>query len=75
MSVVISIRIPRELKEKLGRLNINISETVRKLLEEYVREIEVRELEEKLKDLRTRLAGKVDPVTIAELVRCDRDRR
>ena len=74
-SVVISIRVPRKLKEKLEKLNINVSEVTRKLLEEYVEEVEMKILEENLKKLREKLAGKIDPTTIAKLIREDRNRR
>lgn len=46
-SVVISVRIPRELKERLERLNVNVSEVVREMLEKYVEEVEERLLAEK----------------------------
>jgi predicted DNA-binding protein len=72
-SVVISIRIPRELKERLERLNVNISEVVREMLEKYVEEAEEKLLVEKLRRLRIRLAGKIDPATIARIIREDRD--
>lgn len=72
---VISVRIPKELKEKLENLNVNVSEIVRGFLEEYVEEVEMKRLEERLKRLRIRLAGKVDPTIIAELVREDRAKR
>ena len=75
MSVVISVRIPRELKERLERLGVNVSETVRDLLEEYIEEVEMNQLEDRLRRLRLRLAGKVDPKAIAELVREDRVKR
>ena len=74
-SIVVSIRIPRELKEKLEELNINVSGVTRKLLEEYVEEVEIKILEENLKNLREKLAGKIDPATIARLIREDRSRR
>ncbi len=73
-SVVISVRIPRKLKERLERLNVNVSEVVREILERYVEEAEERVLVEKLRGLRGRLAGRVDPITIAKLVREDRSR-
>ena len=72
---VISVRIPKELKEKLENLNVNVSEIVRGFLEKYVEEVEMKRLEERLKRLRIRLAGKVDPTIIAELVREDRAKR
>jgi len=73
-SVVVSVRIPQELKEKLDKLNINVSEVVRSLLEKYIKEVELERLREKLKKLNKRLAGKVDASTIAILVREDRSR-
>ncbi len=45
-SVTISVRIPKELKEKIDRYGVRISEVVRKALEEEVRR---RELEEAAK--------------------------
>lgn len=71
-SVVISVRLPRELKERLEKLNTNISDVVRRLLEEYVEKFEVRELRSRLRRLRNRLAGRIDPKIIAKLVREDR---
>ncbi|WP_228546748.1 CopG family transcriptional regulator [Hyperthermus butylicus] len=55
MSVTVSFRIPRELKERMDRLRgkVNWSEEVRRFLEERVREYEqleaIRELEETVK--------------------------
>jgi len=72
--VVISIRIPRKLKKELEELNINVSEVVRELLEKYVRKKREKILLEELKKLREHLAGKIDPKTIAKLVREDRER-
>jgi len=69
---VISVRLPRELKERLERLNTNISDVVRRLLEEYVEKFEVRELRSRLRRLRNHLAGRIDPKIIAKLVREDR---
>ncbi len=74
-TVVISVRIPKELKEKLEELNVNVSELVRELLEKYVEEVEVKNLEDRLRKLRLRLAGRVSPTLIAKLVHEDRDRR
>ncbi len=74
-SVVVSIRIPRELKRRLDELGVNVSEVVRKLLEQYVEEVERARLGERLERLRQRLAGKVDPETIARIVRESREQR
>lgn len=74
-SVVVSVRIPRELKERLDKLNINVSEVIRGLLEGYVEKAELKRLEERLMRIRKRLAGRIDASTIAALVREDRRRR
>ncbi len=74
MSVTVSFRIPRELKERMDRLRgkVNWSEEVRRFLEERVREYEqleaIRELEEALKTLPQAPRG-----TALRYVREDRD--
>lgn len=73
-SVVVSVRIPRELKERLDELNVNVSEVVRGFLEKYVEEVELERLRGRLRRLRERLAGRVDAAIIAALVREDRGR-
>ncbi len=74
MSTIITVRVPRELKEKLKKHNIDISNVVRELLTKYVEELETRELLEELDRIRSELGDKVDPNRVAELVREDRDR-
>lgn len=70
MSVVIHVRVPRELKRRLDELRVNISEEVRLFLERRIRQLEaerlVRELEELLSSMR-----KVSDST--RLIREDRD--
>lgn len=70
---VITIRVAREIKEKLEKYNVNVSETVRKLLEKYLVELELKNLAERLDLLRERLSAKIDPKLVAKLVREDRD--
>ena len=48
MNVVIHVRVSRELKERLERLGVNISEEVRRLLEARVRQLELERLAEEL---------------------------
>ena len=48
MSVVIHVRVSRELKERLERLGVNISEEVRRLLEARVHQLELERLAEEL---------------------------
>ena len=72
---VITIRVAREIKEKLEKHDINISETVRELLEKYLAELETRNLAQKLEVLRDHLSRKIDPKVVAQLVREDREKR
>jgi len=72
---VITVRVAREIKQKLEKYNVNISETVRKLLDKYLVELELKNLAERLELLRERLSGKIDPKLVAKLVREDREIR
>ena len=72
---VITIRVAREIKEKLEKHDVNISETVRKLLDKYLVELELKNLAERLELLRERLSSKIDPKLVAKLVREDREKR
>ena len=69
---IITIRVTRDVKEKLEKYDVNISETVRKLLDKYLLELELSDLAERLEFLRERLSGKIDPNLVANLVREDR---
>jgi hypothetical protein len=71
----ITIRVPEEIKEKIDKYNINVSETVRTLLYGYLSELESKDLADRLELLRERLGNTVDPKLVAELVREDRERR
>ncbi len=74
MSVTVSFRIPKELKEKMKRLRsrVNWSEEVRRFLEERVRELEqleaIKELEDSVKAL-----TQVPRGTALKYLREDRD--
>jgi hypothetical protein len=70
---VITIRVTREIKEKLEKYNIKVSETLRKLLEKYLLELELKNLAERLESLKERLSNKIDPKLVAKLVREDRE--
>lgn len=72
---VITIRVAKEIKERLEKYNVNISETVRKLLDKYLVELELKDLGERLEQLRERLSNKIDPKLVAKLVREDREKR
>ena len=68
-----SVRIPRELKEKLDELEINVSDEVRRCLSNMVaREESLRKLEEVDKVLRSRDL-KIPEGTAEVLIREERD--
>jgi hypothetical protein len=67
--------VARNVKEKLEKYHVNVSETVRELLDKYLVELETKDLGEKLDQLQERLCGKIDPATVAKLVREDREKR
>lgn len=72
---VITVRVAREIKEKLEKYNVKVSETVRKLLEKYLVDLELKNLAQRLELLKGRLGCKVDPKLAARLVREDREVR
>lgn len=72
---VITVRVPRKIKKTLEKYNVNISETVRKLLERYLEELERRDLSRRLETLKNRLGGKIQSKLVAKLVREDREAR
>ena len=70
---VITIRVTREIKEKLEKYNVKVSETLRKLLEKYLIELELKGLAERLESLKERLNNQIDSRLVAKLVREDRE--
>ncbi len=74
MSVVIGIRVPKELKKKLDELGINYSEEIKKFLEELVFRENMRRVLENIKKIRRKI-GKVEGNLAVEFVREDRDGR
>ncbi|RLG86472.1 MAG: hypothetical protein DRO39_03140 [Thermoprotei archaeon] len=74
-TVVILVRIPRELKERMERIpGVNWSEVIRKLLEEavarYEAEAVIRRVEQHLSDV-----PELPPGTVSRWVRSDRGSR
>jgi post-segregation antitoxin (ccd killing protein) len=69
---VITIRVPKKVKEKLKKYNVNISETVRKVLDKCLEELEQKDLKEKLEQAKC-IGNKIDPESIAKLIREDRE--
>jgi hypothetical protein len=69
---IITIRVPRKVKEKLKKYNVNVSQTVRKVLNERLEELERKDLEEKLEKIKQRLGDSIDPKLLAKLIHEDR---
>ena len=74
MSVTVSFRIPKKLKEKMDALRgtINWSEEVRKFIENRIREYEQARAIEELEKIINRLP-EVPKGTVTKYVREDRD--
>ena len=72
MSAVIHVRIPRQLKEKIDELGINVSEEVRKYLEKRVRQAEMERIAALIRSRLQRMR-KVSDST--QLIRQDRESR
>ena len=74
MSVTVSFRIPKKLKEKMDALRgtINWSEEVRKFIERRIRECEQAKAIEELEKIIKRLP-EVPRGTVTKYVRKDRD--
>ena len=75
MSVVVSFRIPRELKERMDKFgDVNWSDLVRRFLEETVAKLEAeRTLEKISKDLED--VPELPRGTVARWLRSDRESR
>jgi hypothetical protein len=74
VSVVISVRVRKELKEELERHGIDYAEAVRRFLEELVARERRRLTLEKAREVREMLRSKVGTLPpSAELIREDRD--
>ncbi len=70
--VTVSAKVKRELLEEARRLGINVSELMRRALEEEVRRRRLVRLEERLRGKRDILA-KIDVDEIVRLIREDRE--
>ena len=75
MSVVVSVRIPRWLKEELEKYGINIAEVIRRSLLEEIERIEREEIEKQLDILRNKLRRKIDPYELSRIIDEDREGR
>ena len=74
MSTVISVRIPKKLKEKMDELRdvVNWSEEIRKFLEKRVEELHRRKVLEEIRKVLEKIP-EAPKGTVAKYVREDRD--
>jgi len=72
--ITVSTKVRKEVVEKARRLGVNVSEFLRKTLEEEVRRRELEHLEKKLNELDSVLE-KIDMNEIVSLIREDRESR
>ena len=73
-SVVISVRIPEELKDKLEKYNIAEAEVIRWALINEVKKAKAKELEKEAKEIKEVLS-KIPAEEAAEKIREDRESR
>jgi len=72
--ITVSTKVRKEVVEKARRLGVNVSEFLRKTLEEEVRRRELERLEKKLNELDSVLE-KINMNEIVSLIREDRESR
>ncbi len=71
--VTISVKIPKEVKEKLEKAGISPSKIVKKTLIDIAKEIELRELEKEIEKFEDILA-KIPTERVVKSIREDRER-
>ena len=73
-SVIVSVRVPKELREELKKYGVNVSQIVRKALEEEVKRRRIEELKEAAGRL-GELFANIQDEAIVEAIRRMRDER
>ena len=73
-SVVISVRIPEELKEELEKYNIDEAEVIRRALVNEVKKAKAKELEKEAEEIKEVLS-KIPIEDVIKEIREDRDER
>jgi len=69
------VRIPRRLREKLGKRGVDVAEALRRSFLKGARRLELEEVGRQLDALRERLKGKVEPYEFARIVDEERKER
>lgn len=71
--VNVSVKVPRELRDKMRQVDVNWSEYLRKVIEDKVREELAKKAARRLDEIRSR-AGEVSTGEIVKWLREDRER-
>jgi len=74
-SFTVSAKIRWELREKLKKYGIKVSEVINRALEEEVLRLEEKELKRKLDEVSSRVRGKIGERDIVLAVRASREER
>ncbi len=69
---VVSIRVPKKLKEEMKKVNVNWSKYLRSVIEEKIRQIKMEEASRKIDEIRNKTAMGV--FNAAKSIREDRDK-
>jgi post-segregation antitoxin (ccd killing protein) len=72
--ITVSTKVRKELVERARALGVNVSEVLRKSLEEWVMKRELEELEKKLEEMSETLE-KIDLDEVTRIIREDRETR
>ncbi len=75
VSVVVSVRIPRHVKETLEKHGVNIAEFIRQKLVEEAERLEEDELWDMIDEIARKLRDKIDPYEWARIIDEDRKSR
>lgn len=73
MSIVVSAKIPIELKKKADQYKIQVGKTLRKALEEKITHLEKQELSLKLDEINKTVGNKISKKNIVDTIRETRD--
>jgi predicted DNA-binding protein len=72
--VTVSVKIPTEMKEKLGKLGVKPSKLLRGAIEQELKNLEVAKIKEEIERLKPVLK-KISKEAVTESIREDRERR
>lgn len=72
--VVVSAKVPKEVKEELKKQNVNISKLVREALENEIKKRRVEALKRRYSEIKP-ILDKISAQEVTQLIRKDREQR